>query len=185
MKKILIICFVLTNFGCIDKEKAQILYLIGKQIHIDESYQSFSAKKEIVDSLSAFYEFKKLIKIVTYMDRSSCTQCAMQILIEWNKILQDIKSDSVGFVTVIYPTDKAELESALNVLKLPNTFLYDTYNNYLKDNKLTDILARNRTFLLDKNDKIVLVGEPLHKPKLWDLYKKSVQVLINNKGVMP
>ncbi len=54
MKKILIICFVLTSIGCIDKEKAQILYLIGKQIHIDESYQSFSAKKEIVDSLSAF-----------------------------------------------------------------------------------------------------------------------------------
>lgn len=54
MKKILIICFVLTSIGCIDKEKAQILYLIGKQIHIDESYRSFSAKKEIVDSLSAF-----------------------------------------------------------------------------------------------------------------------------------
>ena len=119
------------------------------------------------------------------MDRSSCTQCAMQILIEWNKILQEIKSDSVGFVTIVYPTDKAELESALNVLKLPNTFLYDTHNNYLKDNKLTDILARNRTFLLDKNDKIVLVGEPLHKPKLWDLYKKSIQILINNKGVTP
>lgn len=185
MKKILIICLVLTSIGCIDKEKAQILYLIGKQIHIDESYQSLSVKNGVIDSLSVFYEFKKPIKIVTYMDRSSCTQCAMQILIEWNKILQDVKSDSVGFVTIVYPTDKAELESALNMLKLSNTLLYDTYNNYLKDNKLSDILARNRTFLLDKNNKVVLVGEPLHKPKLWDLYKSSIQILINNKGVMP
>lgn len=45
MKKILIICLVLTSIGCIDKEKAQVLYLIGKQIHIDESYQSLSVKK--------------------------------------------------------------------------------------------------------------------------------------------
>lgn len=64
MKKILIICLVLTSIGCIDKEKAQVLYLIGKQIHIDESYQSLSVKNDVIDSLSVFYEFEKPIKLL-------------------------------------------------------------------------------------------------------------------------
>lgn len=42
------------------------------------------------------------------------------------------------------------------------------------ENKL-DVLDQNRTFLLDRNNKIVLVGEPFSLPRLADLYKKQIQ----------
>lgn len=185
MKGILLFCLLLLGIGCTNNEKLQIIYLTGKQIQIDTSYQSFSVRDEEPSLKSALHEFEKPIKIITYMDRSSCTQCAMQILIEWNNLVKEVESDSVGFVIIIYPTDKIELKTALSALKLQNSLLYDTNNNFLKDNKLTNILARNRTFLLDKNNKIILVGEPLNKTKLWELYKNSIQTLISNDGTMP
>ena len=55
----------------------------------------------------------------------------------------------------------------------------------LKNNKLTNILARNRTFLLDAQNHIILVGEPLNNPQLWKLYKNRIQTLIHHKGKIP
>ncbi len=185
MNKIWIICLLLAGSGCVNQEKIQIIQLMGKQISIDESYQSISVRNEEADSLSALYEFEKPIKIITYMDSSACTQCAMQILITWNKILNEVLSDSVGFITVVAPTDPIKIKLALSALKLENSLLYDTNDIFLKDNKLTNILARNRTFLLDAQNHIVLVGEPLSNSQLWELYKNRIQTLIHYKGKIP
>ena len=119
------------------------------------------------------------------MDSSACTLCAMQILLEWNSILKEVLSDSVGFVTVVAPSNQADIKSSLNVLNLQNPLLYDTNNCFLKNNKINNILAKNRTFLLDEQNNIILVGEPIHKPQLWELYKNTIQTLIRNKGKLP
>jgi hypothetical protein len=41
------------------------------------------------------------------------------------------------------------------------------------------------TFLIDKNGKVVLVGDPVNNPQLWELYKTTIATLIENDGVMP
>jgi hypothetical protein len=49
------------------------------------------------------------------------------------------------------------------------------------------IPADNRfhTFLLDKNGKVVLVGDPVNNPPLWEFYKTTITTLIDNGGTMP
>jgi hypothetical protein len=44
-------------------------------------------------------------------------------------------------------------------------------------NNLEEVLARNRTFLLNKENKIILVGEPIGREKLTQLYKKCIDSL--------
>lgn len=180
----MIIFLLLIGCKCGNDEKYQIMHLIGKEIVLDESYQSISISKKDSTHQSAFSELKKPIKIVTYMDSSSCTGCAMQILIQWNRLLREIQSDSVGFVTVVYPSDTNRLKMALRNLNLWNPLLYDTNNKFLINNKLLNVFARNRTFLLDKNNNIIVVGEPLRKSKLWNLYKSNIQTLVGNGGVI-
>jgi hypothetical protein len=49
-------------------------------------------------------------------------------------------------------------------------------------------LPKNRqlhSFLLDRNNRVVMVGNPLHNPVLWELYKKTIQRMINNDGLIP
>jgi len=38
---------------------------------------------------------------------------------------------------------------------------------------------------LDKDNRVVLVGNPLHNPPLWELYKRTIQKMIDNDGVFP
>lgn len=45
--------------------------------------------------------------------------------------------------------------------------------------------SRFHTFLLDKNGKVILIGDPVNNPPLWELYKSTITTLIENDGVMP
>lgn len=51
--------------------------------------------------------------------------------------------------------------------------LYDS-NVFSIENHIEDISAFNRTFLLDRENKIVLTGEPFNKEKLAALYRKTI-----------
>ncbi len=83
----------------------------------------------------------------------------------------------VGFVAIAYPGDKESLASALTELDISLPILYDVDNSFLSLNRLEHIRARCRTFLLDGQNRVILVGEPLNSPKLKGLYKATIQSL--------
>ena len=41
------------------------------------------------------------------------------------------------------------------------------------------------TFLLDRDNRVVLVGSPLGNPKMWELYKSTIDRLVANGGILP
>lgn len=41
-------------------------------------------------------------------------------------------------------------------------------------NDFANKIAPINTFLMDKNKKIVLVGNPVYNAELWNLYKKAI-----------
>ena len=51
--------------------------------------------------------------------------------------------------------------------------ILDFTNQYLKENDLTK-WSRYKTFLLDKNNKVLLVGNPTYNKKLMKLYKQEI-----------
>lgn len=60
-------------------------------------------------------------------------------------------------------------------LDLPLMF-YDS-SIFEEKNKIKGLLARNRTFLLNKDNEIVLAGEPFGREKLTKLYQKCIDSL--------
>ena len=56
-----------------------------------------------------------------------------------------------------------------------NTPLYIDFNhNFYNSNKLYKFDYSLHTFLIDNNDKIILVGNPTHNDKLMKLYKDEI-----------
>jgi hypothetical protein len=154
-------------------EQAKKLY--GKKIEFPAAYLSVAAADSIppIDE-----ELARRFRIVTYLDQQSCTECALQILSHWQELLAEIPPQiSVGFVPVVYPNDTAELKRALQTLQIDRPLLYDKENEFLGTNKLEKILARNRSFLLDESDRIVVIGEPLISAELWQVYKNTLEKL--------
>ncbi len=41
------------------------------------------------------------------------------------------------------------------------------------------------TFLLDRENRVVLVGSPIGNAKMWDLYKSTIARLVANGGTLP
>ena len=60
--------------------------------------------------------------------------------------------------------------------QLPTPLMFYDSEVFKTENRL-DVLARNKTFLLDQDNKIVLVGEPFNNQKLLNLYVKEIQIL--------
>lgn len=157
----------------------QIKKLIGQEIRFDDNFELIHGDNDHTTKNPLDSD----IKIVTYIDSASCTKCALQILLLWNRRLIEVQND-VGFVAVIFPTKKQIIKTALNEMGISYPLMYDTNKNFISQNKL-NVLARNRSFLLDKNNRIVIVGEPIMNDKLWQLYISCIKQMRDNDGLIP
>lgn len=173
---IFLVFLSLCAFACEDANDpnaiSQAKKLYGKKIEFPTQYFSLGSGERIF-SIDA--ELAKPLKIVTYLDKNSCSECALRILLRWEELLHEISGDLVGFIPVVYPNDLSDLTDALQILQINFPLFYDVENIFLNMNKLEKTLARNRTFLLDSNNKIIVIGEPLASQKLWQVYKNTAK----------
>lgn len=74
----------------------------------------------------------------------------------------------------------------MDSLELPQTVvLYDKEDQYLKKNSLEKYADMFRVFLLDKDNRVVLVGDPLLSTNLQKLYTEKIREMIANGGKLP
>lgn len=117
-------------------------------------------------------------KIVTYVDSMGCTSCKLRLLL-WKKLIFEVDSLSnfgVPFYFFFYPKKRSELYSILR----RDDFIYpvcidekDTFN------KLNHISVNDQfqTFLLDRNNRVVAIGNPTNNLKVKELYVKIIKGL--------
>lgn len=110
-------------------------------------------------------------KIVTILtDTGTCTSCNMQLR-DWYHYKIALDNDSIGCDIVYVLSDSVEVTPLIDQL-------VDDYGlHYVKGAE--DLIRKNhlpagpfRTFLIDSARTIRMVGSPLYKGRLWNLYKK-------------
>ncbi|WP_300400482.1 hypothetical protein [uncultured Rikenella sp.] len=179
----LLMFFCLWCFSCgTNSQEKQIQNLIGKTLLLPSHTRCVQAGVEWQDNA-----LDKEYKIVTYLDPSSCSECALQILRAWKKLLDDFSSEEaqrVGFLCLANAARMSVSDSILARLQIPISVYYDLTDHFIQDNELY-IDAKYRTFLIDHDNRILLVGEPLGRPKLWELYKSTIARLAANGGTLP
>lgn len=114
----------------------------------------------------------KDFKLLTIIDTNSCTGCHLK-LHEWNKLIKEMDTinPNVAFLFVVHVKDY----TIVDVLKKRNKFTYPIFYDYKnKIGKLNDFpqAPRFQTFLLNKNNKVILLGNPIGSHRMWELYKK-------------
>jgi len=120
---------------------------------------------------------KNKYKILHYIDSSGCTPCKLT-LFEWNqllKTLQDTRKE-VAFVFIISTNDSTnimKINKWKELHKCPYPIFYDRKNLLDDKNKfINDPMFQ--TFLLDQNNKVILIGNPVGNTDLQNLYKKTI-----------
>lgn len=109
--------------------------------------------------------------ILNYVDTIGCVSCRLQ-LPRWKTMMEELDSlypSKVTCLMVFNPQGKRKLIKHLR----NNQFNYFVYIDEMDTlNRMNKFLNEEDfgTFLLDKNDKIVAIGNPVLKPRVRDLY---------------
>lgn len=122
-------------------------------------------------------------KITVYYNAQGCTSCRLKELVSWNNLINDVqnmpKSDTsnVEFVFLFSVGENANsLALTLKQYQFSIPVLFDIQNSFEKVNIIPND-EKFHYFLLDKNNKIQLVGNPINNPAMWKLYKKRIAEL--------
>lgn len=118
-----------------------------------------------------FYLNQHKHTIVTYIDSGGCTKCKLH-LSEWKRLIHEVTSitnDSMPVLFFLYPKNRNELVSTLRK-ELFNYPVYIDDNNAF--NNLNTLPDNNdfHTFLVNEEQKVIAIGNPIHNPKVKELY---------------
>ncbi len=67
----------------------------------------------------------------------------------------------------------------------PDVMVWDSAMVFVRSNPAVPDNSDYHTFLLDRDNRVVLVGSPVGNPKMWELYKSTIARLGEGAGIMP
>ena len=114
-------------------------------------------------------------KVVTYIDSVGCTSCKLQ-LPRWKKLVEEVDSltgGSVPFLFYFHPKDLKELRYYTRRDDFTYPVCFDEKDELNQQNQFPSDMTF-QTFLLDRNNKVVAMGNPVLNPKVKELYLSLV-----------
>lgn len=154
-----------------EKEITALLQEWGQKEILFPQYPVFSIQgNDTVD-----YSIQNRYKILTYIDSVGCTSCKLKLK-EWKAFIDrvdSLKPDSVQFLFFFSPKKRMEIYQTLLVEKFKYPICIDEYDSINILNHFPSHAAF-QTFLLDKTNKVLAIGNPIYNPKVKDLYIKII-----------
>ena len=118
-------------------------------------------------------------KIVTLFDEDSCTTCFMGHLEACITYYNTLPKDSVSYICVV-PIESQIIQLALQYFDTSGlTIISDADNSYTRKNRIEKYNTFFCSYLLDSNDKIILVGDPIRNSNVRKLYNKTIRETAN------
>ncbi|WP_454879771.1 hypothetical protein [Sphingobacterium detergens] len=114
-------------------------------------------------------------QIVLYTDSAGCMDCAFD-LESWRDLMKQADttlSKKIDFKFIFHPAAKNQLQSLL----IKSNFEYPVYidydNHFYKENAVPEDLLL-QCFLIDKENKILAVGNPIYRSEVWNYFKTII-----------
>lgn len=166
---LLFLLFVLSF--CKDVEKENVTALVkewmGKEIAFP-AHSIFTVQgKDTVNFILSSPNYK----IVTYIDSVGCSSCKLK-LASWKEFIYKVDSltgEATPFLFYFYPKNRKDLQFEIKREDFSYPVCFDENDEFNRLNKFPSNIAF-QTFLLDKNNKVVAVGNPIHNPNVKELY---------------
>lgn len=151
-----------------DRAAEIVEYWQGKEIRIPPDMTDFMTGDTISLAAADF-------TILTYVDSTGCTGCKMKLPV-WKEFLNSLDSvadSDVRFLMAVNSSDVKELRYLLKSSAFDYPVFLDTINMIYETNKLPEETAF-RSFLLDRNKKVVAIGSPVYSAQIGKLYKSII-----------
>ncbi|WP_337813892.1 DUF1573 domain-containing protein [Parabacteroides johnsonii] len=176
MKKQLYILLLLSLLtACKENNKEKFALLVqewqGKEIVFPQNMAFTRFVTEPVNYRIPDAEYKVLV----YVDSTGCTSCKLQ-LPKWQELIAHVDSATNGnvpFIFVFQSKDDRELRYILKCDNFDRPVCIDRNNRFNSSNRFPQDITF-QTFLLDKDNKVKVIGNPVHNLAVRDLYLKQI-----------
>jgi hypothetical protein len=126
------------------------------------------------DSLKYISEnntLSKNYKILFYIDSTGCTSCRLRLHI-WKSYIEDLNSH-VDFLFYFQPKSNKELLSLLTNAQFTHLIYIDNKGELNRLNRFPNN-SMFQCFLLNKDNKVVAIGNPVDNHKVLELYNQII-----------
>ena len=120
------------------------------------------------------------INLIAYYAPENCISCKIKSLYRWDELLLAGDTLSDFNISFIFQTDTLRNHD-IELLDYP--VILDSTANFINVNPSIPDDSRYHTFLLDRNNRVVLVGNPLASDAMWSLFRKTLDNMLANDGL--
>ena len=177
---LLSILFLLTS--CKENKKEEVARLVqewqGKEIVFPKNITFTRFVTYTVDYQIPQSDYKVLI----YVDSTGCTSCKLQ-LPKWKELIaytDSVTGNNIPFLFFFQSKDDKELRYILKRDNFNRPVCIDRNSELDKLNRFPQNITF-QTFLLDKKNRIVVIGNPIHNLAVKDLYLKQIMGIQNKE----
>lgn len=175
---IITVCFIVIIVKAVVQKSARtiqndIIEMQGKPIKLD-----FSNADVYLNGTIAMYNHKEANKLVVFIDSLSCTSCFLNNMAVYYDINDSISMKNGHLVIVLNPLKKSidEVREKIVMGKYPFYCIIDKNGDFMRKNPHIPDNNMFHSFLLDKSDKIILVGDPTYNQKIKDLFLRQLKL---------
>lgn len=165
-------------FSCHHEQKEkepQLAQLVnewqGKEIEFPDNLIFTRYAKDTTDFQIPQSEYKVLV----YVDSAGCTSCKLQ-LYKWKELIEYTDSMTHGkvpFLFFFHPKDQIEIQYLLRGYEFEIPVCVDQDDRLNSLNRFP-VDTTFQTFLLDKNNEVLMSGNPIHDATIKDLFLKRL-----------
>lgn len=169
-KNIIMICLLLLCcFSCKNNIDKTIEYMTGKNTIIPVDRMSCWINDSLISDGSSINAKHKL---VVFVDSMACSGCYLKNMSIWNDFieLEEVKDFKIFFIFAPPKININSLQNSFYMTGLTHPIYIDSSYCFLKNNPHIPKEPMYHTFLLDENNNIILVGNPLHNKKIEKLF---------------
>lgn len=176
MNRILYISLsVILFISCENKDREILVKLMqewkGREILYPNDMHFFMQGRDTLNADSIC-----MYKIITYIDSIGCMSCKLG-LSQWQDFAVNVDSifpNTVHFQFVFQPYKLNEIRLLLKRERFNHSVYIDKNNKFNKLNKFPSNM-NFQTFLLDRNNRVIAIGNPIYNPKVKELYLKIIK----------
>ncbi len=173
-----IFCLVLVCSCREQQDRREVARLVsewqGREIYFPDT-SIFT--KYVKDTIAYSIPENAAYKVLVYMDTSDCFSCKLN-LYQWYDFVSEIKEfaeDSVVFLFYFATKDVPKVEGLLKQFFFDLPVCIDTNGSL---NALNHFPPRRdfQTFLLDKDNHVIIIGNPVQNGRVKALYRESMNI---------
>ncbi|MDR1623619.1 MAG: DUF1573 domain-containing protein, partial [Tannerellaceae bacterium] len=162
-------------FGCKETGKKRLARLVTEWQGREITFPHEMIFTRYLTDTVAYQMPESGYKVLVYVDSTGCTGCKLQ-LHKWKELIaytDSITGGTVPFLFFFHAKDPKEINYLLKVDKFDLPVCIDKEDKLNRLNQFpSDITFQ--TFLLDKDNKVAVIGNPVHNLAVRDLYVKQI-----------